>query len=250
MRIPQRWRSSASTVTPSPRSKRSYWMLCIRAALIHKGPRLLTWTWVRHTVWTEKSHTHINRCFISSSEPSVSCLLKNGVKVEWPESFFRTKMSPPRSTTTGKDSTRWLTIRYRSSEDHRQTAHAGQMSGFSLCIHLWLQVTDGSVIALVPKQNSAYNISNSSTFTKSLSRYGIQLLVPLKPHPNENNVYLPTYFTLLIFFYCFTVRVVIFLSSLLFLLTLNEWQSFLSAAISTGRGYSTAISKQYVNDRD
>ncbi|KAK1803364.1 hypothetical protein P4O66_004027 [Electrophorus voltai] len=35
------------------------------------------------------------------------------------------------------------------------------------------QVTDGSVIALVPKQNSAYNISNSSTFTKSLSRYGL-----------------------------------------------------------------------------
>lgn len=35
-----------------------------------------------------------------------------------------------------------------------------------------VQVTDGSVIALVPKQNSAYNISNSSTFTKSLSRYG------------------------------------------------------------------------------
>ncbi|RXN32550.1 plexin-A1 isoform X2 [Labeo rohita] len=34
------------------------------------------------------------------------------------------------------------------------------------------QVTDGSAIALVPKQNSAYNISNSSTFTKSLSRYG------------------------------------------------------------------------------
>ena len=34
------------------------------------------------------------------------------------------------------------------------------------------QVTDGSVIALVPKQNSAYNISNSSTITKSLSRYG------------------------------------------------------------------------------
>lgn len=33
------------------------------------------------------------------------------------------------------------------------------------------QVTDGSLIALVPKQNSAYNISNSSTFTKSLSRY-------------------------------------------------------------------------------
>ncbi|EMP35610.1 Plexin-A1, partial [Chelonia mydas] len=33
------------------------------------------------------------------------------------------------------------------------------------------QVTDGSSVALVPKQNSAYNISNSSTFTKSLSRY-------------------------------------------------------------------------------
>lgn len=27
-------------------------------------------------------------------------------------------------------------------------------------------------MALVPKQTSAYNISNSSTFTKSLSRYG------------------------------------------------------------------------------
>lgn len=38
--------------------------------------------------------------------------------------------------------------------------------------HLCLQVTDGSSVALVPKQNSAYNISNSSTFTKSLSRYG------------------------------------------------------------------------------
>ena len=38
--------------------------------------------------------------------------------------------------------------------------------------HLCPQVTDGSSVALVPKQNSAYNISNSSTFTKSLSRYG------------------------------------------------------------------------------
>lgn len=37
---------------------------------------------------------------------------------------------------------------------------------------LRLQVTDGSSVALVPKQTSAYNISNSSTFTKSLSRYG------------------------------------------------------------------------------
>lgn len=41
-----------------------------------------------------------------------------------------------------------------------------------LLVECLLQVTDGSVIALVPKQNSAYNISNSSTFTKSLSRYG------------------------------------------------------------------------------
>lgn len=41
-----------------------------------------------------------------------------------------------------------------------------------VCIVFVVQVTDGSVIALVPKQNSAYNISNSSTFTKSLSRYG------------------------------------------------------------------------------
>lgn len=40
------------------------------------------------------------------------------------------------------------------------------------CVPHCPQVTDGSVIALVPKQNSAYNISNSSTFTKSLSRYG------------------------------------------------------------------------------
>lgn len=41
-----------------------------------------------------------------------------------------------------------------------------------LNLEILLQVTDGSLIALVPKQNSAYNISNSSTFTKSLSRYG------------------------------------------------------------------------------
>lgn len=39
------------------------------------------------------------------------------------------------------------------------------------------QVTDGSVIALVPKQNSAYNISTSSTFTKSLNRYGVWVWV-------------------------------------------------------------------------
>lgn len=47
------------------------------------------------------------------------------------------------------------------------------LSGITGCSHhLCPQVTDGSAVALVPKQNSAYNISNSSTFTKSLSRYG------------------------------------------------------------------------------
>ncbi|KAM7410864.1 hypothetical protein PAMA_021025 [Pampus argenteus] len=43
------------------------------------------------------------------------------------------------------------------------------------------QVTDSSVIALVPKQNSAYNISNSSTFTKSLSRYESMLRTASSP---------------------------------------------------------------------
>uniref|UniRef100_A0AAY4ESB7 Plexin-A1 n=1 Tax=Denticeps clupeoides TaxID=299321 RepID=A0AAY4ESB7_9TELE len=43
------------------------------------------------------------------------------------------------------------------------------------------QVTDGSVVALVPKQNSAYNISNSSTFTKSLSRYESMLRTASSP---------------------------------------------------------------------
>uniref|UniRef100_A0A671L495 Plexin-A1-like n=1 Tax=Sinocyclocheilus anshuiensis TaxID=1608454 RepID=A0A671L495_9TELE len=43
------------------------------------------------------------------------------------------------------------------------------------------QVTDGSAIALVPKQNSAYNISNSSTFTKSLSRYESMLRTASSP---------------------------------------------------------------------
>ncbi|KAJ8265656.1 hypothetical protein COCON_G00147550, partial [Conger conger] len=43
------------------------------------------------------------------------------------------------------------------------------------------QVTDGSVIALVPKQNSAYNISNSATFTKSLSRYESMLRTASSP---------------------------------------------------------------------
>ncbi|CAB1315450.1 unnamed protein product, partial [Coregonus sp. 'balchen'] len=44
-----------------------------------------------------------------------------------------------------------------------------------------LMVTDGSVIALVPKQNSAYNISTSSTFTKSLNRYESMLRTASSP---------------------------------------------------------------------
>uniref|UniRef100_A0A8C8ZXI0 Plexin-A1 n=1 Tax=Prolemur simus TaxID=1328070 RepID=A0A8C8ZXI0_PROSS len=43
------------------------------------------------------------------------------------------------------------------------------------------QVTDGSSVALVPKQMSAYNISNSSTFTKSLSRYESMLRTASSP---------------------------------------------------------------------
>uniref|UniRef100_A0A4W3KHB7 Plexin-A1 n=1 Tax=Callorhinchus milii TaxID=7868 RepID=A0A4W3KHB7_CALMI len=43
------------------------------------------------------------------------------------------------------------------------------------------QVTDASMIALVPKQTSAYNISNSSTFTKSLSRYESMLRTASSP---------------------------------------------------------------------
>lgn len=45
-------------------------------------------------------------------------------------------------------------------------------AGVAQALTLCPQVTDGSSVALVPKQTSAYNISNSSTFTKSLSRYG------------------------------------------------------------------------------
>lgn len=37
---------------------------------------------------------------------------------------------------------------------------------------LGMQVTDGSLVALVPKQVSAYNMASSFTFTRSLSRYG------------------------------------------------------------------------------
>lgn len=48
------------------------------------------------------------------------------------------------------------------------------MNGGSLApsVSLDPQVTDGSLVALVPKQVSAYNMANSFTFTRSLSRYG------------------------------------------------------------------------------
>ena len=39
------------------------------------------------------------------------------------------------------------------------------------------QVTDGSLVALVQKQVSAYNIANSITFTRSLRRYGACVFV-------------------------------------------------------------------------
>uniref|UniRef100_A0A8C6EY76 Plexin A1 n=1 Tax=Marmota marmota marmota TaxID=9994 RepID=A0A8C6EY76_MARMA len=47
--------------------------------------------------------------------------------------------------------------------------------------HYQVPVTDGSSVALVPKQTSAYNISNSSTFTKSLSRYESMLRTASSP---------------------------------------------------------------------
>ncbi|ELK36936.1 Plexin-A3 [Myotis davidii] len=44
------------------------------------------------------------------------------------------------------------------------------------------QVTDGSLVALVPKQVSAYNMANSFTFTRSLSRYESLLRTASSPH--------------------------------------------------------------------
>ncbi|MGH0136020.1 UNVERIFIED_CONTAM: hypothetical protein FKN15_060943 [Acipenser sinensis] len=52
---------------------------------------------------------------------------------------------------------------------------------FTFLLYKFLKVTDGSLIALVPKQNSAYNISNSATFTKSLSRYESMLRTASSP---------------------------------------------------------------------
>ncbi|KAK2496880.1 hypothetical protein MC885_010589 [Smutsia gigantea] len=53
--------------------------------------------------------------------------------------------------------------------------------GWGVILALCPQVTDGSSVALVPKQTSAYNISNSSTFTKSLSRYESMLRTASSP---------------------------------------------------------------------
>lgn len=49
--------------------------------------------------------------------------------------------------------------------------HRG-MKMFLIVLLCSSQVTDGSLVALVQKQVSAYNIANSFTFTRSLSRYG------------------------------------------------------------------------------
>lgn len=58
-----------------------------------------------------------------------SLFSKNGVKVGWPESFCKMKMSQLRSTMTGKDSTHWLTIRYASTPNrHRPESTATSFS--------------------------------------------------------------------------------------------------------------------------
>lgn len=55
---------------------------------------------------------------------------------------------------------------------HRVGLLASQPPALPPFCHWYLQVTDGSLVALVPKQVSAYNMANSFTFTRSLSRYG------------------------------------------------------------------------------
>ncbi|XP_038638490.1 plexin A3-like [Scyliorhinus canicula] len=50
------------------------------------------------------------------------------------------------------------------------------------------QVTDGSAVALVPKQISAYNIANSFTFTRSLSRYESMLRTASSPDSMRSRV--------------------------------------------------------------
>ena len=55
---------------------------------------------------------------------------------------------------------------------HRVSPLASQPLALPPLCPWHLQVTDGSLVALVPKQVSAYNMANSFTFTRSLSRYG------------------------------------------------------------------------------
>ncbi|XP_078062287.1 plexin A3-like, partial [Mustelus asterias] len=50
------------------------------------------------------------------------------------------------------------------------------------------QMTDGSAVALVPKQISAYNIANSFTFTRSLSRYESMLRTASSPDSMRSRV--------------------------------------------------------------
>ena len=120
-------------------------------------------------------HTH-SLCSLLFALNFCSLFLKNGGRVGWPESFCRMKTSQLRLTMIGKDSTHWLTIRYTDFFNKYALMPPTKTDACNECVVFLLffcmQVTDGSVIALVPKQNSAYNISNSSTFTKSLSRYG------------------------------------------------------------------------------
>lgn len=69
------------------------------------------------------SCTVVNSCVFVSLN-LCSLLAKNGVKVGWPESFCKMKMSQLRLTMTGKDSTHWLTIRYTNTNVHSKQAQA------------------------------------------------------------------------------------------------------------------------------
>lgn len=72
-RTPRRWRSSVWTATQSLRSKRSCSTPCTRAAPIHRGPKLLIWTWVRHTLKSAYSTclTHINDILTEAKRAAV-----------------------------------------------------------------------------------------------------------------------------------------------------------------------------------
>ncbi|KAF3860045.1 hypothetical protein F7725_000300 [Dissostichus mawsoni] len=68
-----------------------------------------------------------------------------------------------------------------AAQENESVAEKMLTNWFTFLLYKFLKVTDGSLIALVPKQNSAYNISNSSTFTKSLSRYESMLRTASSP---------------------------------------------------------------------